>query len=70
VTLWPLARNPEKDKEPVERLTKFSKAPTLRPEEVDFDPEDAEMLSIQRLVRRQKGSWWQVPKNLKVSDKT
>lgn len=64
----PLTRDPEKDKELVERLTKFSKAPTLQPDEVDFDPDDAEMLSIQRYVRRRKGSWWQVPKDLKVPD--
>ncbi len=64
----PLTRDPEKDKELVERLTKFSKAPTLPPEEVDFDPEDAEMLSIQRRVRRRRGLWWQVPKDLKVSE--
>ena len=66
--LDPLPRDPEKDKELVERLMKFSKAPTLRPEEVDFDPEDAEIVSIQRLIRKRRGSWWQLPKDLKISD--
>ena len=66
----PLRRDPEKEKELVEHLKKFSEAPTLPPGEVDFYPDDAEMLSIHRLVRRRKGSWWQVPKDLKVSDET
>lgn len=61
-------RDPEKDKEIVERLNKFSKAPTLPPEEVDFDPDDGDMLSIHRCVRKRKGSWYQLPKDLKISD--
>ncbi len=67
-SLNPLARDPEKDKELVERLKEFSKAPGLPTEEIDFDPEDTEMLSIQRIVRRKRGSWWQVPKDLNISD--
>lgn len=66
----PLVRNPEKEKELVDHLKRFSKAPTLSPQDVDFHPDDAEMLSIQRLVRRRKGSWWQIPKDLKVTDET
>ncbi len=62
-------RDPKKDEELVARLKKFSKAPTLAPEEVDFNPEDAEMMVIHRFCRRRRGSWWQVPKGLKVSDR-
>lgn len=64
------ARDPKKEKELVDYLTKFSEAPTLPPEEVDFLPDDAETLSIHRLVHKRKGSWWQVPKDLKSSDDT
>ncbi len=62
------ARDPKRDRELVERLTKLSKAPTLRPEDVDFEPDEADILSIKRRIHRRKGSWWQVPKDLKVSD--
>ena len=62
-----LPRTPEKEKEMVDWFKRFSKAPTLPPEEVDFDPEDARTLSIHRLIGRRRGSWWQIPKDLKVS---
>lgn len=26
--------------------------------------EDAEMVSVARMVRRKRGSWWQVPKDM------
>lgn len=60
--------NKKVEKNIVERALKFHKAPTLSPEEIDFDPDNSDVLSIQRHVRKRKGSWWQMPKDLKVPD--
>ena len=66
-----VAGAPGQDREILERHARLSGAPTLSPEEVDFGPDEVEMISMQRPpVRRQKGSWWQVPKNLDVSGTT
>lgn len=58
----------EQEAELVKKLKEFTKAPTLSPAEVDFDPNDPDSLSIQRLVKKRKGSWWQLPRDLKVSE--
>ncbi len=56
--------NPEREAELVKRLKGFSKSPSLPPgQTVNMD--DAEMISIARTVRKKRGSWWQVPKDLK-----
>lgn len=54
---------PEKEAELVKRLKAFSKQPTVGGPGVGMD--DAEMVSVERRVRRRRGSWWQVPKGLK-----
>ena len=54
---------PEKEAELVKRLKAFSKQPTVEGPGVGMD--DAEMVSVERRVRRRRGSWWQVPKDLK-----
>ena len=56
-----------RSKELVDELNRFSKAPVLSPEEVDFDPRDPDSLSLQRFVQKKRGSWWQLPKNLEPS---
>jgi hypothetical protein len=53
----------------VDEINMMTDAPALLPEEVDFDPSKAESLTLQRMVRRKKGSWYQVPKDLKNTDK-
>lgn len=62
------APDPEKDKKIIQRLTRFTKAPTAQPEKFDFAPDDADVVSIERHFHRRKGSWYQVPKDLKVPD--
>ena len=52
----------------VEEINKMKVAPALLPEEVDFDPSSPESVTLQRVVRRKKGSWYQVPKDLKDTD--
>ena len=48
----------------VAHLKKFTDAPTLKPDEVDFDCSDADSIAVTRVVRKKKGSWFQVPKDL------
>lgn len=62
------APDPTNDKKIIDRLTRFTKAPTAQPEQIDCAPDDADVVSIERRVHRQKGSWYQVPKDLKVPD--
>lgn len=64
----PQVTDTEKDKELVEHLKSFRDAPTVAAEKVDFAADDADVLSIERMVHKRKGSWWQVPKNLKKRD--
>lgn len=52
----------------VEHLNKFKDAPTLSPEEVDFDVTTADSLSLKRMVRGKKGSWLQISEDIQ-SDK-
>ena len=54
--------SPEKEAELVARLKAFRKQETIN----SNDPEsgDEEMISIARKVRRKRGSWWQVPKDM------
>jgi len=57
-----------KHKELVAHLKKFAEAPTLSPEEVDFDMSSTDSISMKRMVRKKKGSWFQVPKGLEPKE--
>jgi hypothetical protein len=59
---------PIENKALVEKVCKFADAPALEPEQVDFDPQDTDSLTIQRFVGKRKGNWWQLPKDLRASD--
>ena len=61
-------RNPETEKKLVDRILKETKSRSLTPGEINFDEADADFLTIEHKVRKRKGSWWQLPKNLKISD--
>ena len=56
------------EKEIVDSIVKFHDASSMNPDEVDFTSQNADAVSIQRFVKSQKGSWWQVPKGLKNSN--
>ena len=45
-------------------INSIKNAPALKVTEVDFDPMDPDVLSIERRIHPKKGSWYQVPKNL------
>lgn len=59
------SREEMQDPELVARLNRFRNAPALPPGEVDFEPEEAELVSLQRSIHKRRGSFWQVPKGLK-----
>lgn len=52
----------------LKHLKKFQEAPTLSKEEVDFDYSDVDSISLKRMVKKRKGSWFQVPKDLKPDE--
>lgn len=57
--------NKEANDNLVNHIKQFSEAPTLPPE-ATFDPtEELDSVCLQRSIRRKRGSWYQVPKDLK-----
>ena len=52
----------------VNKLKNLTEAPPLRPEAVDFDPEDANVMVVKRKVHKTKGKWWQLPRDLEDND--
>jgi hypothetical protein len=57
-------RDPAEDAKIIAELKKFSDAPPLGTDEVDFEPEDTEMMQLRRSVKKRKGNWFQLPKDL------
>lgn len=53
-----------KHEEIAKHISKFTKAPVLAPEEIDFDQTDTDSLTLERSVRRKKGSWLQVSNDI------
>lgn len=58
----------ESEKKLVDHLKRFTSAPTIPAEPADLALDDADVVSIQRTVHKRKGSWWQLPKDLKDAD--
>ena len=54
------------DPEAVKKLTNLIKAPSLPLNDVDFAPEEADVTSIRRMIDKNKGKWWQLPRDLKT----
>lgn len=48
------------------RLAEFARAPTLPDDAVPFGPQKTDVLSLVRRVKGRKGSWWQLPQDLKL----
>jgi len=59
--------DPNKTKTIIEKIKKTAEAPPLSAEEVNFDPSKTDSLIQTKKVRKKKGSWWQLPKNLEGS---
>lgn len=60
--------SPEARARLVEELKQLDNAPGLELGEIDFDVRNPDALAISRMVRKRKGSWWQLPKNLKAKE--
>lgn len=56
--------DPSKIPSAPEMIEKIRQARTLRPEEVDFSPNDAQSITVERQMRKKRGSWFQVPHDL------
>jgi hypothetical protein len=55
----------ERQKKLVDELNAFTKGTTLPDDQVEkIDDKNIEAVSVERRISRQKGSWWQVPKDL------
>lgn len=57
-------KTPHKNKELYTEITKMSTASPLPTEQVDFDTYNPDKIIIERMVRKKKGNWWQIPKEL------
>lgn len=60
-----LPADPEKNRKLVENLSRWAKAPPLPTHEKLSDEEQLDSLTIQRMIRKRKGNWWQLPSDLK-----
>jgi hypothetical protein len=60
----PVKLETEQEAELVRRLAEFRERPTLTRGELAQAGEGAEMMSISRMVRKKRGSWWQLPKDM------
>ena len=56
------------DPEAVKKLTNLIKSPSLPPNKVNFTPEEADVTSIRRVINKNKGKWWQLPRDLNSDD--
>jgi hypothetical protein len=56
---------PTVESELVRNLNRFKDAPELSPEEIDFDTRNPDVLAVQGSVHKRRGSFWQLPKDLK-----
>ena len=61
------AEKSSNDSKIVEKIKKMGDAQGLPHNGIDFEPTDTASLLIKRNVRRMKGSWHQIPKDLKDS---
>lgn len=56
--------NPKFDeKKLLKHVKEFHESPTVPHEDIDFDISDTDNLSLTRVVRKSKGTWYQIPKN-------
>ena len=47
-----------------EEISKIAEAPSLKPEDVDFNTSDPDTVTVKRSIRKRKGSWYQLPKKI------
>lgn len=57
-------RDPEDEKKLVDHLMSFEKAPGASLDQIPSDTVELDMVTLSRRIRKRKGSWWQLDKNL------
>ena len=63
----PEKSQPRKDKESkklVEYINNFAKSDPIRSDQVNFDLSNPDAMVIKKQIRKRKGKWWQVPKDI------
>lgn len=63
------SKTPYKNKKLYNEIKKMSTASHIPTEQIDFDTYNTDRMVIERMVRKKKGSWWQIPKELKNGKK-
>lgn len=63
----PSRRDSSNDQKLLQELNSWKDAPEVRGLSLEPDDPEPEMLSIERRVAKRRGSWWQLPKNLKTT---
>jgi len=58
-------RDKEADSRLLKKMDAIVQAPELPSDEADISQQDLDAVVVEHLVRRKKGSWWQVPSDLK-----
>ena len=61
-------RDPERDSKLLSEMKKLTTGSPLQSGTSDFDMQNPDALSIRRRCSKRKGSWWQLPKDLEVTD--
>jgi hypothetical protein len=61
-------REPLEEMKYIEQIKRFTKAPGVPLIETNQSKKNFDMLAINRRVRKLKGSWWQVPKDMETTD--
>jgi hypothetical protein len=60
--------NPVRDERVAAELRAMSEGAPLSTDEMDFDPQNADSLVIERRLAKRRGNWWQLPKDLQVDE--
>lgn len=59
---------PVKNEKLAAELKKILNSRPLTPDEIDFDRNKIDSMTIRRFARKRRGSWWQLPKHLEEID--
>jgi hypothetical protein len=63
-----VSRDVKEDEYLIKHLNAFTKAPELRPEEIDFDLRNPDAVAVERMVSKRRGKWWVLSKDLKTDE--
>ncbi len=67
-TMKPFKKSTDADQKFIEYIKDLEKVPELKPEEIDFDLQKPDFVTIQIKTSKRRGKWWQLPKDLPEGD--